>query len=58
MAQDKTRMPMTSAGITSYFEEYRSKIEFKPAHIIVFSVIVIMIVVALHIWAAGILGLA
>lgn len=51
-------MPMTSAGITSYFEEYRSKIEFKPAHIIVFSVIVIMIVVALHIWAAGILGLA
>ena len=49
-------MPMSTAGITTYFEEYRSKIEFKPAHIIVFSIIVILIVVALHIWATGLLG--
>ena len=58
MAQEKTRMPMSTAGITTYFEEYRSKIEFKPGHIIIFSVIVMLIVIALHIWAAGILGIA
>ena len=51
-------MPMSTAGITTYFEEYRSKIEFKPGHIIIFSVVVILIVIALHIWAAGILGIA
>jgi preprotein translocase subunit Sec61beta len=50
-------MPMSTAGITTYFDEYRSRIEFKPGHIIIFSIIVVMIVVALHIWAAGILGI-
>ncbi len=58
MAKDKTRMPMSTAGITSYFEEYSSKIEFKPGHVIVFSIICILIVVALHIWVGGLLGIA
>jgi len=57
MAQEKSRMPMSTAGITTYFEEYRSKIEFKPGHIIVFSIVVILIVVALHLWGTGLLGL-
>lgn len=50
-------MPMSTAGITSYFEEYKSKIEFKPGHIIIFSVIVVLIVIALHIWGSSFLGL-
>jgi len=57
MAKDSTRMPMSTAGITQYFDEYRSKIEFSPGHIIVFSVIVILIIVALHIWGSSLLGL-
>ncbi|MBW2969613.1 preprotein translocase subunit Sec61beta [Candidatus Woesearchaeota archaeon] len=57
MAQEKSRMPMSTAGITSYFEEYKSKIEFKPGHIIIFSVIVVLIVIALHIWGSSFLGL-
>ncbi len=56
MAQEKTRMPMSTAGITTYFEDYHSKIEFKPGHIIVFSIIVILAIVALHIWGQGILA--
>ena len=51
-------MPMSTAGITTYFEDYRSTIEFKPGHIIIFSIIVILIVVALHIWGSGLLGIA
>ncbi len=50
-------MPSSTAGITTYFDEYRSKIEFKPGQVIIFSVVVILIVIALHIWAAGILGI-
>ena len=56
MAKDTTRMPMGSAGITTYFEEYRSKIEFKPGHIIIFAIVVILIVVALHMWAGSLLA--
>ena len=58
MADDKLRMPMGSAGITSFYDDYRSKIEFTPAHVIVFAVVVILIVVVLHIWVSGLLGLA
>jgi len=50
-------MPMSTAGITTYFEDYRSKIEFKPGHIIVMSVIVMIIFLALHMWGAGFLGI-
>ncbi len=57
MAQERARMPSSTAGITTYFDEYRSKIEFKPGQVIIFSVVVILIVIALHIWAAGILGI-
>jgi len=58
MAKDKTRMPMSTAGITTYFDEYRSKIEFRPGHILIFSFIVILIIMAMHIWGSGMLGIA
>ena len=57
MAQEKSRMPMSTAGITSYFEDYHSKIEIKPGHIIIFSVVVILIIIALHMWGSAFLGL-
>lgn len=57
MAEKKTHMPMSTAGITQFFDDYRSKIEFAPGHIIVFSVIVMLIVIALHIWGGSFLGI-
>jgi len=56
MAKETTRMPMSTAGITTYFEEYRSKIEFKPGHVIVMAVVIILIIVALHLWADAFLA--
>ncbi|MEM3154486.1 MAG: preprotein translocase subunit Sec61beta [Candidatus Woesearchaeota archaeon] len=56
MAQERARMPMSTAGITTYFEEYRSKIEFKPGHVIVMAIVIILIVVALHLWAGAFLA--
>lgn len=41
-------MPSSGAGITRYFDDYKSKIEFKPEYIIVLVIIVIIIEIILH----------
>lgn len=56
MAKDNMRMPMASAGITSYYDEYNSKIDLKPGHVVVIAVVIILVVAALHIWASGFLA--
>jgi preprotein translocase subunit Sec61beta len=48
MAKDRVQMPASTAGLTRYFEDYKSKIEFKPGHVIIFAVIVVLIIIALH----------
>jgi preprotein translocase subunit Sec61beta len=48
MPRDKIQMPSSGAGITRYFDDYKSKIEFKPQHIIILVVIVIIIEIILH----------
>jgi preprotein translocase subunit Sec61beta len=50
MSKDKINMPMSGAGLTRYFDDYRSKIEFKPGHIIFMAVLVVVIVLMLHVW--------
>ncbi len=45
---DKISMPSSGAGITRYFDDYRSKIEFKPEYIIVLAIIVVIIEIILH----------
>jgi len=56
MAKDQMRMPMSTAGITSFNEGYGSRIVLKPGHIIVMIVVVMLVVVALHLWASGFLA--
>ena len=53
--KDKVNMPMSGAGITRYFEDYKSSIEFKPGHVIFFAVIVIALMIMLHIWGNSLL---
>ena len=49
MARDnKIQMPSSGAGITRYFDDYRSKLEIKPAHVVVLAVVIIIVVVLLH----------
>ena len=48
MAQDKISMPSGMGGLVRYFDEYKSKIEFKPSHIIILCVIVIIIMIFLY----------
>ncbi|MBD3310053.1 preprotein translocase subunit Sec61beta [Candidatus Woesearchaeota archaeon] len=53
---NKISMPSSGAGITRYFDSYKSKITFKPGHILVLCVVVIIIMILLHMFGAAILG--
>ena len=57
MAKDKISMPSSMGGLVRYFDEYRSKISFKPGTVIVLAVIVIIIMVIIHMYAGSFLGL-
>jgi len=48
MSDNKIRMPSGMGGLVRYFDEYKSKIEFKPGLIILFVIIVIIIEIILH----------
>lgn len=58
MAQDRIQMPSGIGGLVRYFDEYKSKIRFKPSHIIVIAVVIIIIVLILHAKGAQWLGLS
>ena len=55
--RDKINMPMSGAGLTRYFDDYKSKIEFKPGHIIFLAIIVILLVLLLHSMGDRLLGI-
>ena len=57
MAKDKITMPSGSAGITRYWEGDASKVTFSPGHVIILSIVVIVIIIALHMFGNGILGI-
>jgi|TARA_B100000315_G_C14029487_1_gene342541 preprotein translocase subunit Sec61beta len=53
---DKIQMPSGMGGLVRYFDEYRSKIEFKPGHIVVICIVIIIIMLLLHMWGGRFLG--
>lgn len=57
MSDDKISMPSTQAGLTRYFDDYKSKIQFKPQHILILAVIIILIEVFLHSKVSALLGI-
>ena len=57
MAQDRISMPSGMGGLVRYFDEYKSKIKFKPGHIIVLCIIVVGIMIFLHSFGDKLLGI-
>lgn len=53
---NRISMPSSQGGIIRYFDEYKSKLEFKPGHVIVMCIVVMIIVILLHMLAKGLLG--
>ena len=54
---NKIQMPSGMGGLVRYFDEYKSKITFKPGHIVVLCVVVIIIMVILHLYGNSLLGI-
>ena len=48
MSQDRISMPSGIGGLVRYFEDYKSKIEFKPVWVVVFIIAVMVIEILLH----------
>ncbi len=57
MGQEKMRMPSGMGGLVRYFDEYKSKIELKPGHIILLCVIVVIIMILLYTYGNSWLGI-
>lgn len=58
MADDRITMPSSGAGITRYFDDYKSKIEIKPGVVLILIVIIVIIEAILHLQGYKLLGLA
>ncbi|MBD3247235.1 preprotein translocase subunit Sec61beta [Candidatus Pacearchaeota archaeon] len=50
MAQNTINMPAGFGGLTNYKEEYASKINLKPTHIIVFVFLIILFRISLGVF--------
>ncbi|MBW2983651.1 preprotein translocase subunit Sec61beta [Candidatus Woesearchaeota archaeon] len=57
MGQEKMRMPSGMGGLVRYFDEYKSKLEFKPGHIVVLIIAVIILMAILYTFGAAMFGL-
>jgi preprotein translocase subunit Sec61beta len=57
MAKDRVMMPSSGAGITRYFDEYHSRLRFKPGHVVVLCVIVLIIILILHAYGSSMVGM-
>ena len=55
--KDNVFMPSSGAGITRYFGDYKSKIEIAPGHVIIICVVVAVLILILHQFGKGWLGL-
>lgn len=49
-------MPTSGAGITRYFEEYKSSISISPGQVIILVILVLVIVILLHRFGRALLG--
>ena len=58
MSDEKIQMPSSGAGLTRYFDEYKSKIELKPEHVLVIIILIIIIELVLNWQGNAWLGLA
>ena len=54
---DKIQMPSGMGGLVRYFDEYKSKLTFKPGHIVILCIVVIIIMIVLHLYGKALLGL-
>ncbi|MCX6709967.1 MAG: preprotein translocase subunit Sec61beta [Candidatus Woesearchaeota archaeon] len=57
MSNEKMRMPSSGGGIVRYSDEYKSKFEIKPGHVVVLIIAVMVIEIILHTLGYGWFGI-
>ncbi|HIH91217.1 TPA: preprotein translocase subunit Sec61beta [Candidatus Woesearchaeota archaeon] len=50
-------MPSGMGGLVRYFDEYHSKLRFKPGHIIIIAGVVMVIMLILYAYGNSLLGI-
>ena len=45
---DNVRMPSSSAGVMSFYDEERSSVRLKPMHVVIFGALVCIVVMLLN----------
>jgi len=45
---EQIRMPAGYGGLVRYFDDYKSKLQIKPAHVVLFIIIVVVFEIILH----------
>ncbi len=53
MAKDKINLPSGMGGLVRYFDEYKSKYQLSPGHVVVLAVIIIAAVLLLNIFGSA-----
>ena len=56
MVEDKIQLPSGMGGLVRYFDEYKSKIEFKPGIVVLFIILVILVEILLHLYGRSWFG--
>ena len=49
MVDQKISLPSGMGGLVRYFDDYKSKIEFKPEHVVIGIVLVIIVEILLQV---------
>ncbi|MBI4439237.1 preprotein translocase subunit Sec61beta [Candidatus Woesearchaeota archaeon] len=47
---DRIQMPSSMGGLVRYFDDYKSKVELKPGHVVLLAVLIMVIEIFLHVF--------
>jgi preprotein translocase subunit Sec61beta len=53
---DRIRLPSSTAGITQYWDDVKTKVELKPVHVIALAVIIMLLEIFLQLYGASFFG--
>ncbi len=53
---DKVRMPSSTAGITQYWDEVKTKITLKPEYVVILAILIIILELLLQTYGMQLFG--
>ncbi len=53
---DKIRMPASTAGITQYWDEVKTKVELKPEYVVAIAILIIILEIFLNTYGTSFFG--